>query len=310
MVKFWILHRLQASFFSLAALWGFSSLLGFTPRPADWLIVPLLTTYAYQLNRLSDLGEDAVNDPEDARTADEHRRSILVIVVVCAVAALVLGIAIANTAGLAIIGVLLVLGFVYSVPVIGPVIGSAPKRRLKDLFVAKNLAPALGLALTVCLYPAANAGFPINLELIACLAALFAGGMLVELICDVRDREGDRKAGVRSLPVVLGLGPTRTIINVINTVSALCLIIGVATGLLPLPWTLFIANCALVALVANPLFDQLAENRKITHALIFFQIVMAVLLRLIARRGAATRTGRRDGIASVPTGTATASGLA
>jgi 4-hydroxybenzoate polyprenyltransferase len=153
---------------------------------------------------------------------------------------------------------------------------------LKDLFIGKNLAPALGLALTVCLYPAANAGFPLNLELVTCLAALFTGGMLVEIICDVRDRKGDRDSGVRSLPVVLGLGPTRAIINLVNTASAVCLIIGVATGLLRPPWTLFIANCALVALVANPLFDQLASNRYITHALIFFQIAMAVLLGLMA----------------------------
>jgi 4-hydroxybenzoate polyprenyltransferase len=278
MVKFWILHRLQASFFSLAALWGFSSLLGFTPRHIDWLIVPLITTYAYQLNRLSDLHEDTVNDPQDASTAREHKGSILAIVVSCAVAALVLGIGYANAVGLAIIAVLLLLGFVYSVPVIG----SAPRRRVKDLFVGKNLAPALGLSLTVCLYPAANAGRLLDLELIACLTALFTGGMLVEIICDVRDREGDRKAGVRSLPVVLGLGPTRAIINLVNTVSALCLVIGVLTGLLPLPWTLFIANCALVAFVANPLYGQLASNRYVTHALIFFQIAMAVLLGLIA----------------------------
>lgn len=277
MVKFWILHRLQASFFSLAALWGFSSLLGFAPEPADWLIVPLLTTFAYQLNRLSDLREDETNDPEDARTAQEHRRSILIVVVFCAVAATLLALRSANAAGLVIVAILLVLGFVYSVPVIG----SESKRRVKDLFVGKNLAPALGLALTVCLYPALNAGFPLNLQLVACFAALLTGGMLVEIICDVRDREGDRNAGVRSLPVVLGLSRTRTIVNIVNTASAVGLVAGVASGLLSPPWMLFIVNCALVALVANPLYDQLATDRRITHALIFFQIVMAVLLGLV-----------------------------
>lgn len=275
--RFWMFHRLQATMFSLAGLWGFSSLLGFRPEPADWLIVPLLATHAYQLNRLSDLEEDRVNDPADALAAHRSRHVILGIVLSCAAGALFLGFQTANAGGLAIIAILLALGIAYSIPLFG-----SPRRRIKDVLGAKNLAPAAGIALTVCLYPAVNAGLAFSFEMAACLSALFTGSVLLEILCDVRDRDGDRAAGVNTLPVVLGPGRTRIIVNALNAGSALLLAAAVLFGILPAIWTLFLANSAMVALAANPLYDQLASSRPITYGLIFLQILLAVLLGLIA----------------------------
>ena len=87
---------------------------------------------------------------------------------------------------------------------------------------------------------------------------------------------------IQSIPVRLGLGRTRQLLNILNTVSGLAILVAVISGILPLPWIVFFANAVLVSVVTNFLFDRLSSNRLISHALIFFQIVLACVLGVVA----------------------------
>lgn len=277
MISLWVFNRFQATFFSIGALWGFSSLLGYSVRPFDWIIVPLLATCAYQLNRLSDLEEDRLNHPEDAKSAVQNRKAIIYISIGSFVGALFLGLLTSNLAGLVLISGLLLLGYMYSFPTIG----SNPRRRIKDIFVGKNLAPAIGWAATVVLYPVVNSGIDPGFEVLLLSSTVFVGSFLLEIICDVRDYAGDKQNGIESIPVRLGLDRTKLIINAINLVSGSIVLAAVVFEILPLPWILFIVNGALVWIVSNLMFDRLASNRLISHALIFFQIVMVCVLGVV-----------------------------
>lgn len=79
----------------------------------------------------------------------------------------------------------------------------------------------------------------------------------------------------------LGLAKTKLILNLINSASGLVVLTAVSLGLLPPPWIMFVLNSALVAGVTNLYFTALASNRLITHALIFFQILLVCILGII-----------------------------
>lgn len=278
MISLWVFNRFQATFFAIAALWGFSSLLDVSVKPFDWIIVPLVATGVYQLNRISDFKEDNLNYPEDARSAMKNRTFILFITIGSFVGSILLGLMYSSTAGIVLISGLLALGYLYSIPSIG----SSPMLRIKDLFIGKNLAPAVGWAVTVCLYPVVNSGRKPDFEVLSCFGAILVGSFLLEIICDVRDYAGDKRNNIQSIPVRLGLGRARLILNVINTASALTILIAVASGLLPVIWAMFLLNSLLVGIMTNMMFDRLASNRLLSHLLIFFQIVLACVLGIAA----------------------------
>lgn len=278
MISLWVFNRFQATFFAIAALWGFSSLLDVSVKPFDWIIVPLVATGVYQLNRISDFKEDNLNYPEDARSAMKNRTFILFITIGSFLGALFLGLIYSNTAGIVLISGLIALGYLYSFPTIG----SSPRLRIKDLFIGKNLAPAIGWAVTVCLYPVVNAGMKPDFEVLSCFGAILVGSFLLEIICDVRDYAGDKVNHIQSIPVRLGLDRAKLILNVINTLSALTILIAVASGLLPVIWAMFLLNSLLVGIMTNMMFDKLASNRLLSHLLIFFQIVLVCVLGIVA----------------------------
>ncbi len=277
MIRLWVFNRFQATFFAIGALWGFSSLLGYSVKPFDWIIVPFLATCAYQLNRLSDFEEDQLNYPEDAKSAMENQRTILFISIGSFLGAFLPGLLYSSSAGIIMISSLLLLGYLYSFPTIG----SNPKLRIKDVFIGKNLAPAVGWAVTVVLYPVVNAGRNLDFEVLSCFAAILVGSFLLEIICDVRDFKGDKQENIKSIPVQLGLSRTKLIINVLNTVSGLAVLIAVIFEILPLHWVLLFINNVFVGFVTNVMFDRLTSNRLISHSLIFFQIVLVCMLGFI-----------------------------
>lgn len=277
MIRLWVFNRFQATFFAIGALWGFSSLLGYTVKPIDWIIVPLLATCVYQMNRLSDFEEDLLNYPEDAKSAMKNRRFILFASVGSFLGTLLLGLLYSSTVGIIMISSLLLLGYLYSFPTIG----SNPRLRIKDIFIGKNLAPAIGWAATVGLYPVVNAGRNLDFEVLSCFAAIVAGSILLEIICDVRDYVGDKQQNIKTVPVQLGLSRTKLILNVLNTASGLAVLIAVIFEILPLPWILLFLNNIFVGFITNVMFDKLTSNRLISHSVVFFQIVLVCVLGIV-----------------------------
>ncbi|MGC4065716.1 MAG: UbiA family prenyltransferase [Polyangiaceae bacterium] len=55
------------------------------------------------------------------------------------------------------------------------------------------------------------------------------------VVFDLRDTNGDRAHGIRTLPVVLGIRRTRHLLQTINAFAAV--LIGLAVSLALLPWT-------------------------------------------------------------------------
>ena len=99
------------------------------------------------------------------------------------------------------------LGFIYSYPIrIG-----GKNFRLKNIFLVKNLSAAVIWTGLTCmpfyfLFP----DFPRMLIFLKVISAFFLS-VFLEIMIDIRDTEGDRQAGIMTLPNTLGIARTKTI---------------------------------------------------------------------------------------------------
>ena len=239
---------------SLGRLGGFASG-GLLPL---WLAGALVV---YNLDRLKRDPADCVNTPERVRRHGMLRRSSW-LVTWAGVAVLVLWPLWMGNWGLVLLtGLALPVSLSYSFPLLGA--------RLKDVPVVKTLFAPL-VVLTAVLAP------PILLEGLALSPALMlAAGwswallMFNMVLCDLRDMEGDRTAGTKSLPVLLGREWTQGLLWMLIAGGALC---AVMHGWLELGGMTAAALCPL-AVAANRrrsegFYEWLAEGTLFLPALV------------------------------------------
>lgn len=83
------------------------------------------------------------------------------------------------------------------------------RHRLKNVFLVKNLVPALSYALCVSLPYAMTAHDGVPAVFIVHLVSAFVFILLNEILNDIRDVDADRAAGVKTIPNTIGLMGTR-----------------------------------------------------------------------------------------------------
>ena len=192
----------------------------------DWFVVNLL-------NRTVDLQEDAVNHIPGTAWVARHRDGVLAGGVGLLAGSFVVGWFVAP----AVLPFRLAyhsLGFTYNWRVFG--------RRLKETYGFKNVASGVGFLLTCLAYPLAaswEAGPHFAADVTWATVFLIGGFFLLfelsyEVLYDLRDLEGDRRAGVRTFPVVHGRSGAVSIIDGLLVTSSLLLLVGWGAG--PVPW--------------------------------------------------------------------------
>ncbi|MEM4781378.1 MAG: UbiA family prenyltransferase, partial [Halalkalicoccus sp.] len=187
----------------------------------------LVTLAVYTHNNLTDLAEDGVNDPDRASLFERRTRLFSGIAVGAYLGALGLA-ALGGPFALALTLFPGVLGVLYSsrwLPGAGP-------DRLKDVLVVGTCAVALAWAVPLALLPVAFAGGGVGVGAICVLAFFFLRAVFAVELFNVRDVAGDRREGVGTLPVAVGIGPTRWILGALNLASAGLLVGAVLSGAL------------------------------------------------------------------------------
>jgi 4-hydroxybenzoate polyprenyltransferase len=199
----------------------------------DWFLVNLL-------NRVVDLREDAANRIVGTDFVARHRRAIAR--AGCALLALSLvAVALVRPALLPLRLAYHALGFAYNWPLL------PGRRRIKQLYLWKNTASAVGFLITVFAYPlaAARAPLPPGVTVGTVLVAglfFFLFELSYEVIYDLRDAPGDALAGVRSYAVVHGERGAVRIVDGLLASSSAVLAAGYAARVVP--WRIAIMICA------------------------------------------------------------------
>jgi 4-hydroxybenzoate polyprenyltransferase len=196
----------------------FSGLL-FNIYAFNMVIITFLATFStYGLNKLTDFKEDLINAPERAKAIKEIELIFKISVALSFFLSLVLGF-FESILTLPILLFPLLLGILYSVRLSGKI------PRLKDITGVKNLTIALSWAVGSTFLPLIYLTNKNNVLIILVFYFFFLKSYINSIIFDVRDIEGDRMSGVRTIPVSLGREKTKLLLLILNSTLLLWLLI-------------------------------------------------------------------------------------
>ena len=194
-------------------------LLGVRPTLPLVTMAYLFSYGAYTMNRSTELKADAVSHPQRTGYLSRRGRYLPVITFGCFAGGYLLA-AITNLIFFVALLVPLLLSLLYSVGSsrLVPLLGA---RKLKEKLLAKNLSVSFSwslIPLLVALYYQQA-----SLVLLLLAPYIFLRLMLNTILFDVRDVEGDKANGIRTLPIALGRARSFRFLAVLDLISLLYL---------------------------------------------------------------------------------------
>lgn len=280
-MQIFILNRLHIIISAPVVMWCWSQFLKMHFRVIDYLIISLAVAIICQWNRLTDVEEDTLNCPDDLKDAQGKRRSIKIFCYVGGTIAILLALVTEPTWTLAaLVAFGAFVGFFYNTPLLP----SRPHLRLKNIFIIKNLSSGAGWSAGLLIFPMLRAHEQPDWRFFTAFAYMFAMVMTYEIMWDMRDIAGDARAGIRTLPVVLGINNAGICAIILQLVCVGLIISGLANaGLTPI-WSLFLFPSAmlLTLIIFSPRLIRF--NRGLSHALIVALSVFSFLGGFLANR--------------------------
>ena len=164
----------------------------------------------YGANKLTDIKEDEINNPERVRYVKRVARVLKYGVVLSFVLSLLLG-ALAGLGAVLVLSFPIVAGILYSVRLV------PGYPRLKDITGVKNLIIATTWANGTAFLPYIAAGGIEPAKVFLVYYFFFMKSMINTMLFDVRDIEGDRINGIKTVPVKLGLEKSRALLLLLNS---------------------------------------------------------------------------------------------
>jgi 4-hydroxybenzoate polyprenyltransferase len=183
----------------------------------------LITFGIYGLNKLTDIKEDAINNPERARIVKKIEPIMKFFVAISFMLSLIIGFQ-ENIMTLLILIFPLFIGVLYSVKL------SSKLPRLKDITGVKNITIALSWAVVAAFLPVIYLKEKNIMLIILIFGFFFLKSYINSVLFDVRDIEGDRMNGIRTLPGFLGRNKTKNFLLFLNTIFIFWLIFSYLQG--------------------------------------------------------------------------------
>ena len=186
---------------------AFSSLLyGVEIKPIILLIAFLATFSVYNMNRATDRAEDSINRP---RVASRSLLFFLVPSMIASASCLLLSASV-GTQALSVIVTSLIASIFYSVKL------SPSIPRLKEIVGLKSVLVAFSWGFTGALLPASSQAVDVA-KMVMAFTYIFIQILVNTILCDIRDMDGDRASGVKTIPIALGLSATKKLLFIVNT---------------------------------------------------------------------------------------------
>lgn len=191
-------------------------------KPDFYLLLSsyLLTFTVYSIDKLSNINEDSISLPERAEFIVRHRKILIYVTIASYIVALTLTF-LKNTLALSVILFPLCIGLIYSIKI--------SNFRLKDIPALKNISIALSWAVVGTFLPLAVSFKPFA-SIVLIFSFIFVKCFINSVLFDVRDIEGDRVNGVRTIPVLLGLNNTKYLLLALNSTLIPWLMISYSKG--------------------------------------------------------------------------------
>lgn len=237
-IDFLIFSSLFVGIAGMGMIYTSSLIQGLAPAPVALAIMLLVPFSVYNMNRKTDEEEDSVNHPGRYKFTKRFEKPLSYGALVAYALAVLIAVPFGWGAVLVTL-VPLIAGVLYSMPVLPKGFGY---RRLKEIPVMKNIVVGGSWSVILVLLPGMVAGAPVTLQTGLCLLFFFSYAFIASSLPDMRDREGDARAGVITIPVLIGVDRTKKVLGALNwTTAGVVIALGIAT-MLPLLITVLYAG--------------------------------------------------------------------
>jgi len=175
-------------------------------------IMFLVTFSVYNLNMRTDEEEDSINNLDRYSFTKKYEKTLYFSALIAYFFSLLFAMSHGSKAML-ITSIPLICGILYS----GMWIPKESKyRRLKEILGIKNFVVAIAWALPSALLPTQFTSASESLASFVVGVYCFLSTFIGSAICDMRDIEGDAFSGVDTIPVVLGVQKSKTLLAALN----------------------------------------------------------------------------------------------
>jgi 4-hydroxybenzoate polyprenyltransferase len=271
----------------LSALGAASWSVYFTIPINGWAILTvfLLTFSIYQDNRLTDDIEDAMNDPEGLKNALKNKAVITYgTYYLVSIISLIIAVQFGQPAFWTT-AFIIIIGFLYNHKCFPTFLSGRLNgaRRLKDIYVVKNLTPPLDWATAIIFLPLFFEGQPLTPKAWICWGYLFICAFFIEVMWDMRDRRGDLSSGIKTIANTFSFLHTKQFLIITSVISGVLLSYFTFTKILPESTYFLLLNNAAVIGIAS-MYNEKREEfmRKISDATIVLATVLFLSFGLIA----------------------------
>ncbi len=246
-----------------------------------WAIatVFLLTFSIYQDNRLTDDVEDSTNDPEGLNNALKHQDLITYVTFyLVSFISLIIAFQFGQSAFWTT-ALIIAIGFLYNHKCFPASLSRRLNgaRRLKDIYIIKNLTPPLDWATALVFLPLIYGGQSLSLKAWICWGYMFICAFFIEVMWDMRDRRGDLLSNIKTIANTFSFLHTKQFLIITSLISGLLLFYFTFSKILPSSTYFLLLNNVAVIVIAS-MYDENKESfmRKISD----FTIVLATVLFL------------------------------
>ncbi|MEE9274016.1 MAG: 4-hydroxy-3-methylbut-2-enyl diphosphate reductase [bacterium] len=252
---------------------------GFAPEGRLVALAALYLFSLHTLNRCASYEADRYNEPNRAHFFERHIRALYGAAAAAGLASLALGASISWIVAAVLAGGM-ALGIFYSARLEPRALHVS---RAMDFPASKTLVVAVGWTVTLGVIPALAAPGPVGPALPVALLFAFSLSLIRSGIVEMRDMQGDRIVGKRTLPIVLGKEPTMTLLCAVCSALAVLLAASVVNGTLGAR-----IGLAMLAPVAYGGFCLYLFRRKVlghgglTEAALDLKFIIAGLAALLA----------------------------
>jgi 4-hydroxybenzoate polyprenyltransferase len=201
----------------------------------------------YNLNRKTDEAEDAINREDRYSFTKKYEKPLYLSAVIGSGLSLLL----ASLYGLSTFLLILtpfITGILYSIPFLPP---NSGYRRLKEIPLVKNVVVTIAWAVPLTFLPLAVAHAPVTTATGITLVFFLSWAFIASTLPDIRDKEGDEQAGIRTIPVVIGIERTLNLLTRINIILGICAVILSIVYHSPVITLLIIVSCIYTQLVID-----------------------------------------------------------
>jgi 4-hydroxybenzoate polyprenyltransferase len=190
----------------------------------------LLYLGIYNINKKTDKDEDKINHPIRTELHRNFGDYIFAFGVVSCIISFVLFLQVGIKAVL-VASIPLVAVLTYSIQWIPEPISSIVKaKRFKEITVLKNLLVGISWSTSMTFLQAIYTGNPITLAVGYAFIIVMTMLFINTVVFDIRDRKGDKKVGVKTIPVWIGVKKTKIFLVVFNTLLGVFILLTTYRG--------------------------------------------------------------------------------